>query len=290
MHLLQNVVLAEWGPLLIVLGLTPRMAAGARADPRRADAHAPARRAADLARRPTTPGTSRGPTTPRSATSGRSSTSSTPRTSSRAACSGGRSSRAAGRAAPRRCTCSARSCSAARSACCSPCSPTPSTASTSTCPASGASRALVDQQIAGVTMASEQSVVLFAAFAIYLLRFFDEEASADTYRAPTVKTEAALDHLDVGVLGVDRPQHHGVPLGTEDVEQADVLPAEPLVGADDPLGTVAVGAEGDGHVVLRRTGRCTSRPRRRRRRSRTPAAALTARPLASRHARLFSAE
>src|SRR3990172_1244855 len=27
MHLLQNVVLAEWGPLLVVLGLTPQMAA-----------------------------------------------------------------------------------------------------------------------------------------------------------------------------------------------------------------------------------------------------------------------
>jgi cytochrome c oxidase assembly factor CtaG len=46
---------------------------------------------------------------------------------------------------------------------------------------------LVDQQIAGVTMASEQSVVLFAVFAFYLLRFFDEESSADTYRAPTVR-------------------------------------------------------------------------------------------------------
>lgn len=46
---------------------------------------------------------------------------------------------------------------------------------------------LLDQQIAGVTMASEQSVVLFAAFAFYLLRFFDEESGADTYRAPTVR-------------------------------------------------------------------------------------------------------
>ena len=40
---------------------------------------------------------------------------------------------------------------------------------------------LTDQQIAGVTMASEQAIVLFAAFAFYLLRFFDEEGSADTY-------------------------------------------------------------------------------------------------------------
>lgn len=45
---------------------------------------------------------------------------------------------------------------------------------------------LTDQQIAGVTMASEQAIVLFAAFAVYLLRFFDEEGRADTFRAPTV--------------------------------------------------------------------------------------------------------
>jgi cytochrome c oxidase assembly factor CtaG len=46
---------------------------------------------------------------------------------------------------------------------------------------------LTDQQIAGVTMASEQAVVLFAAFAFYLLRFFEEEGRTDTYRAPTVR-------------------------------------------------------------------------------------------------------
>jgi cytochrome c oxidase assembly factor CtaG len=44
---------------------------------------------------------------------------------------------------------------------------------------------LADQQIAGVTMASEQAVVFFAVFAIYLLRFFQEEGRADTYRVPT---------------------------------------------------------------------------------------------------------
>lgn len=38
---------------------------------------------------------------------------------------------------------------------------------------------LTDQQIAGVTMASEQAVVFFAAFAVFLLRFLREEESRD---------------------------------------------------------------------------------------------------------------
>ncbi len=45
---------------------------------------------------------------------------------------------------------------------------------------------LADQQIAGVTMASEQAVVFFAVFALYLRRFFVEEQRSDTFRAPTV--------------------------------------------------------------------------------------------------------
>ena len=45
---------------------------------------------------------------------------------------------------------------------------------------------LADQQIAGVTMASEQAVVFFAVLAVYLLRFFHEEGNADTFRVPTV--------------------------------------------------------------------------------------------------------
>jgi cytochrome c oxidase assembly factor CtaG len=45
---------------------------------------------------------------------------------------------------------------------------------------------LADQQIAGVTMASEQAVVFFAAFAVYLRRFFREEQGADAFRVPTV--------------------------------------------------------------------------------------------------------
>jgi cytochrome c oxidase assembly factor CtaG len=50
--------------------------------------------------------------------------------------------------------------------------------------------ALADQQIAGVTMASEQAVVFFAVFAFYLARFFREEQSADAFRAPTVPRQS----------------------------------------------------------------------------------------------------
>ncbi len=46
--------------------------------------------------------------------------------------------------------------------------------------------ALADQQLAGVTMASEQAVVLFAAMTVYLLRFFGEEDRGGAFRAPTV--------------------------------------------------------------------------------------------------------
>jgi putative membrane protein len=46
--------------------------------------------------------------------------------------------------------------------------------------------ALADQQIAGVTMAAEQAVVLFAAFALYVRRFLEEEEGADAFRTPTV--------------------------------------------------------------------------------------------------------
>jgi cytochrome c oxidase assembly factor CtaG len=45
---------------------------------------------------------------------------------------------------------------------------------------------LSDQQLAGITMTSEQAVVFFAAFAFYVRRFLHEESSADAFRAPTV--------------------------------------------------------------------------------------------------------
>jgi cytochrome c oxidase assembly factor CtaG len=44
---------------------------------------------------------------------------------------------------------------------------------------------LSDQQIAGVTMASEQAIVFFGVFAVDLRRFLAEEQGADTVRAPT---------------------------------------------------------------------------------------------------------
>ena len=46
---------------------------------------------------------------------------------------------------------------------------------------------LADQQIAGVTMAAEQAVVLFAALVVCVRRFFREEGSADSYRVLTVR-------------------------------------------------------------------------------------------------------
>ncbi len=46
---------------------------------------------------------------------------------------------------------------------------------------------LTDQQIAGVSMAAEQAVVLFAAFALYVRRFLAEEETSDTFRTPTVR-------------------------------------------------------------------------------------------------------
>ncbi len=44
---------------------------------------------------------------------------------------------------------------------------------------------LVDQQIAGASMAAEQAVVFFAFFAFWFLRFLSEEASAGVYQPPS---------------------------------------------------------------------------------------------------------
>jgi cytochrome c oxidase assembly factor CtaG len=43
---------------------------------------------------------------------------------------------------------------------------------------------LDDQQVAGLTMASEQAVVFFAVFAFYFFRFFDEEELGITSSSP----------------------------------------------------------------------------------------------------------
>jgi cytochrome c oxidase assembly factor CtaG len=56
-------------------------------------------------------------------------------------------------------------------------------------------RPLADQQIAGVTMALEQAAVFFAVFAVYLMRFFREEQ-----REPEL--------LRLGGSGAGRPAHH----------------------------------------------------------------------------------
>jgi cytochrome c oxidase assembly factor CtaG len=45
---------------------------------------------------------------------------------------------------------------------------------------------LSDQQLAGISMSAEQAIVFFAAFALFVRRFLHEQESADTFRAPTV--------------------------------------------------------------------------------------------------------
>jgi cytochrome c oxidase assembly factor CtaG len=61
---------------------------------------------------------------------------------------------------------------------------------------------LVDQQVAGVTMAVEQAVVFFAVFAYYLLRFLrDEEAAGALLTTSTApERRRAAD-------GFARPRH-----------------------------------------------------------------------------------
>jgi len=52
-------------------------------------------------------------------------------------------------------------------------------------------RPLVDQQIAGITMAAEEAVVFFGAFAAYLLRFLADEQASGALRASTAPLPAA---------------------------------------------------------------------------------------------------
>lgn len=47
---------------------------------------------------------------------------------------------------------------------------------------------LADQQLAGITMASEQAVVFFVVLAVFLRRFFEAEGRSDTYRVPTARS------------------------------------------------------------------------------------------------------
>jgi putative membrane protein len=58
---------------------------------------------------------------------------------------------------------------------------------------------LADQQIAGVTMAAEEAVVFFGAFAAYLLRFLADEQASGALRPPPARLAAAP--------GSGRPRH-----------------------------------------------------------------------------------
>jgi cytochrome c oxidase assembly factor CtaG len=58
---------------------------------------------------------------------------------------------------------------------------------------------LADQQIAGVTMAAEEAVVFFGAFAAYLLRFLADEQASGLLRTPQAPLPAAP--------GSGRPRH-----------------------------------------------------------------------------------
>ena len=44
---------------------------------------------------------------------------------------------------------------------------------------------LADQQLGGISMASEQAVVFFAVFAYWFLRFLAEQEQLETPRAPS---------------------------------------------------------------------------------------------------------
>ena len=111
---------------------------------------------------------------------------------------------------------------------------------------------LADQQLAGVTMASEQAVVFFVVLAIFLRRFFEEEGRADG-TASRLLVEAVLDHLEVLVLGVRGPENHGIVLGMENVGETDVRAVKPLKAPNNPLGPVPVVPEREGHLVRRET-------------------------------------
>jgi cytochrome c oxidase assembly factor CtaG len=69
---------------------------------------------------------------------------------------------------------------------------------------------LVDQQIAGVTMAAEEALVFFVAFGAFLLRFLADEQAAGSF-APTVRATTAAARARPARLpaapGSARPRH-----------------------------------------------------------------------------------
>jgi hypothetical protein len=58
---------------------------------------------------------------------------------------------------------------------------------------------LADQQIAGVTMAAEEAIVFFGAFAAYFLRFLADEQASGLVRPQAARLAAAP--------GSGRPRH-----------------------------------------------------------------------------------
>ena len=66
---------------------------------------------------------------------------------------------------------------------------------------------LADQEIAGVTMASEQAIVLFVVFLFWFRRFLAEEG-AQLFRQPVIVGEVRVERMLV-------PEHHGVALPGE---------------------------------------------------------------------------
>ena len=175
MHLLQNVVLAEWGPLLCVLGLTPGDGRPARADPGRP--RSPPTRssrsglARHLLRLAPALGLRRRARPP---------VDDPPRSSTRAYFAAGflvwwpvvhgRLGNGRQGALPVR---RVRARQPARSAARAPADPVYDFYEQA--PRLWGLSTLTDQQIAGVTMASEQAVVFFVVLAIFLRRFFEEE-------------------------------------------------------------------------------------------------------------------
>jgi cytochrome c oxidase assembly factor CtaG len=70
---------------------------------------------------------------------------------------------------------------------------------------------LADQQIAGVTMAAEEALVFFGAFAAYLLRFLADEQAGGVFGAPSPSAQvAAAGARPAGLHGAPgsaRPRH-----------------------------------------------------------------------------------
>jgi cytochrome c oxidase assembly factor CtaG len=69
---------------------------------------------------------------------------------------------------------------------------------------------LVDQQIAGVTMAAEEAIVFFGAFAGFLLRFLADEQAGGSFSPSRSATAPATGSRPVGLRaapGSARPRH-----------------------------------------------------------------------------------